>query len=50
MLRAATLAVLLCLAAAAPAAAAVPRDWLGDWRDVASNMDKLIASLRASVR
>jgi hypothetical protein len=29
MLRAATLAVLLCLAAAAPAAAAVPRDWLG---------------------
>ena len=29
MLRALTLAVLLCLAAAAPAAAAVPRDWLG---------------------
>ena len=27
-----------------------PRDWLGDWRDVASNMDKLISSLRASVR
>ena len=29
MLRATTLAVLLCLAAAAPAAGAVPRDWLG---------------------
>ena len=27
-----------------------PRDWLEDWRDVAGNMDKLIASLRASVR
>ena len=29
MLRTLTLAILLCLAAAAPAAAAVPRDWLG---------------------
>jgi hypothetical protein len=29
MVRATTLAILLCLAAAAPAGAAVPRDWLG---------------------